>query len=62
MSTEPNTPTSRKGIDRDLAAFEDLPEKTKKLMKLMERDEKASGPEQVGTTREIQHEARKEKQ
>lgn len=59
MSTKSKTQASKKGINRDLATFEKLPEKTKELMKLKAQDEKNTGREQVVTTRKIQEKTRK---
>jgi hypothetical protein len=59
MSTKPKTQSNRKKIEHDLAAFEKLSEETKELMQLKEEDEKASGHEQVVTTRKIHDKSRR---
>lgn len=50
---------TEKDVERDLAAHARLPEETKELMKLKDREEKTSGREQAGTTRKIENKARK---
>lgn len=42
----------------DLATFKNLPEKTKKLMKLKDQDEKSTGPEHTEITKKIEEKSR----
>jgi hypothetical protein len=49
---------SEKDPGKDLGTFERLPEITKDLLKLQDQAEKATGPEQVVITGQIERKAR----
>lgn len=59
MSAKPKPQVTVTKPDPHQATFEKLPEETKELMKLKEREVKTTGSEQVVITREIQKKARK---
>lgn len=61
MSKKSKTPAIEKKPDHDLETFNQLPEETKELMRLKDRDEKTSGPEQVVIARKIKETDQAEK-
>lgn len=54
MNEKPKPQATEKKHESDQSAFEELPEETKDLMKLKERETKTSGSEQVAVTLKIQ--------
>lgn len=61
MNPKPKHQASEKHSSEDLATFEELPEKTKDLMKLKEQEEKTTGPKHIETTRKIEEKTHKSK-
>jgi hypothetical protein len=54
---KPKSKADKTSTDHDQSAFEQLPEKTKELMKLKELEEKTTGPEQGVISRQIRDKA-----
>ena len=59
MNTKLKPQATEKDFGRDLGTFEQLPERTKELLKLKEQAERATGPKQIVITRQHEEKARK---
>jgi len=59
MSEKSKPKATESKLGPDLATFEQLPEKTKELMKLKDLGEKTTGPEQVEAAQKIKEKTRK---
>ncbi len=59
MSTKSKPEDNDDDLEEDLETFEEMPEKTKDLMKLKKEDEKTTGAEQVEITEEIEEKTNK---
>ena len=53
MNNPPKPESEATHLEHDLAAFERLPEETKRQMKLKKQAAGSSGPEKVGVSRRI---------